>query len=61
MYLELIVSNVGTVYGGGNKPLALAKYEAYVGISKSGVGRAGNEDVTLFEDDEIIKEHKGEN
>lgn len=56
---EVIVGNVGTIYDGGSYREALKRFKTYVEISKSGSGRAGNEDVTLMRDGEIIKEHFG--
>lgn len=56
---EVIVGNIGTVYSGNNFMQASAKYATYVKQSKSGVGRAGGESVTLMHDGEIRKEHEG--
>jgi hypothetical protein len=58
-YYEVIVGNIGTVYGGVSKAAALKKYTTYVRQSKSESGRAGGEDVTLMSDGEPIKEHYG--
>ena len=61
---EVVVGNVGTVYSGGSLKKALAKFRAYVEESKAGrpngaAGRASGEDVTLFRDGDIFKEHVG--
>jgi hypothetical protein len=53
----VIVGNVGTVYRG---PSLLASHRAYVGyvaVSKSGVGRAGNESVTRMINGSLLNEH----
>lgn len=44
----VLVGNVGTVYQGTNKAEAKKVYNEYVKASKSGIGRAGNEDVRLL-------------
>lgn len=56
---ELIVGNIGKVYDGDDRVEADRLFALYVDQSKSGVGRAGGEDVVLFEDDEIIREYTG--
>lgn len=56
---DVVVGNIGTVYSGTDRSLALQKYHEYVAQSKSGRGRAGGESVTLFRDGEIWKEHQG--
>lgn len=61
---EVVVGNVGTVYSGGSLKKALAKFRAYVEESRAGhpdgsAGRASGEDVTLFRDGDIFKEHVG--
>ncbi len=48
---EVIVGNVGLVHVGYNEAEARKVYGEYKDISRSGVGRAGNERVTLFKDD----------
>lgn len=59
-FLEVVVGNIGTVYGGPWYLDALARFENYVGSSVSGVGRAGGETVTVFRDCEIDREFIGE-
>jgi len=55
---QVIVGNVGTVYDGDDKSTALIDYFSCVEISKDTPGsRMFNEQVTLFEDGEILKEH----
>ena len=52
------MSNVGTIYRGMNRGIALREYDESVAISKGGIlGRWHDEEVTLFEDDEILKEY----
>lgn len=46
---EILVSNIGSVYTGGEKVKAESIYKEYVAQSKSNVGRAGGEDVTMLE------------
>lgn len=59
MEYEVIVGNVGSVYAGTSQREAHKRFTDYVLISKSGRGRAGDEDVTLLRDNEIIREHVG--
>lgn len=55
---RVVVSNVGTIYRGMNRGIALREYDESVAISKGGIlGRWHDEEVTLFEDGEIIKEY----
>ena len=57
---EVIVGNVGSVYHGKSRTTALATYVSYVEISKEHDGaRCYGEDVTLFVDGEIVREHSG--
>lgn len=56
---EVICGNVGTVYDGTDEDEARRKFAVYVEQSKSGRGRAGNEDVTLLCNGEIVEEHSG--
>ena len=56
---EVIVGNVGKIYSGTNGFEAIKEYNAYVHISKSGLGRAGGEDVILFKNGEPHKEFFG--
>jgi hypothetical protein len=59
---EVIVSNVGTVYGGPSKQMAEKTYYDYIEISRSGRGRAGGEEVSLLVDgafvDGYVPDHK---
>ena len=57
MKYEVIVGNVGTIYQGDNLASARKEYKAYVKISKEGYGRAGNEEVTLFDGGDILEEY----
>jgi hypothetical protein len=58
-YYEVIVGNVGTIYSGYSKAEALHRYDTYVEISESCVGRAGGESIVLMVDGDISKEHEG--
>jgi hypothetical protein len=55
--LDVIVGNIGTVYSGSNRAIAILLFIDYVAASKGGVGRAGDEDVTLMEDGEVLQEY----
>lgn len=54
---ELVVGNVGTVLSTKNGAFAMREYGEYKQISIKGIGRAGNEEVTLFRDGDIYWEH----
>lgn len=54
---EVIVGNIGSVYGGNNYMQAMAKFSMYVKQSKDGYGRGGNEPVTLMRNGEIRCEY----
>ena len=56
-FYEVIVGNIGKVWQGSNYMQAMAKYAAYVKQSKSGVGRAGGEQVSLWKNGDVIREH----
>lgn len=53
------VGNVGQVHSGTDPIEARKHYDEYVAISRRGIGRAGGEQVTLFEDGEPIDEEEG--
>lgn len=53
---EVVVGNVGTL-SYTNKKLAKEDYRLSVIESKSGKGRAGNEQVTLLKNGEILEEY----
>ncbi len=53
---EVIVGNIGSVYAGADEDKARRTYAGYVEQSVSGTGRAGNEDVTLLCDGDIVME-----
>jgi hypothetical protein len=57
---QVLVGNIGTVYTGKDRSEADRLFAVYVEQSQSLRGRAGGEPVTLFEDNEIIREHEGE-
>lgn len=57
---QVVVGNLGTVYDGNDEKEACDTYDDYVSQSKNNYGRAGNEDVTLFEDGEPSDEHYGD-
>ena len=54
---EVIVGNVGTVFIGANGFNAIKCFNEYVSLSKSGYGRASNENVYLIKNGEINKEY----
>ena len=56
---EVIVGNLGMVYSGADKKTASRTYADYAVLSFFNSGRAGREDVTLMEDDEILQEFDG--
>lgn len=60
-YWEVIVGNIGKVFEGSNGFEAQKTYSQYVGMSKSGYGRASGESVALWRDNEPIKEFTGTN
>lgn len=55
---EVIVGNVGTIYSGTDKELTEKRFDDYMRISQAGIGRAGNEPVTLMKDGEIYIEYE---
>lgn len=56
---QVIVGNIGTVYGGTDKEDAESNFNVYVEQSKSRSGRVGGEQVTLLKDGELAKEYTG--
>jgi hypothetical protein len=52
----VVVGNIGEVYEGESESEAFAFFEDYSKQSKSAVGRASGEPVTLFKDGEIVDE-----
>lgn len=59
MEYQVIVSNIGTTYRGGDKNLANIDFASNVQKSKNNEGRWAGETVTLFEDLEVIEEYDG--
>jgi len=57
MFYEVIVGNVGKVHDGYEYGKAYNTYLEYVVISRRGIGRCGGENITLWEDGEIIGEY----
>lgn len=53
---EVIVGNIGTVYKGGDKQVAIATFEEYKRQSADGYGRAAGEPVSLLFEEEVIDE-----
>lgn len=53
----VIVTNIGQVYDGTDEESARDTYWHYVDVSKSGAGRAGNEQVTLCRNGEPLREY----
>lgn len=56
-HVEVIVSNIGTVYSGYNAVNALDTYQLYQSLSAHNDGRAGGETVTLWQDGKPIDEY----
>jgi hypothetical protein len=54
---QVTVGNIGTVYDGDSLEEAEFAYKEYVEQSESGRGRAGNEEVTLWDGGEIMEYH----
>ncbi len=54
---EVVVGNIGSVHQGHNRRKAETIFKTYVEQSKDGYGRAGGEQVTLFQNDDIAKEY----
>lgn len=57
----VVVGNVGNVYSGKSKKEAAGVFEDYKNLSKMKSGRASGEDVSMFEDDELIASHDAVN
>jgi hypothetical protein len=57
--IEVIVGNVGTVYDGYDRCAADLAFNEYVKLSKSGVGRAGDETVAMIVGNDIAQEYIG--
>jgi hypothetical protein len=57
MKYQLYVGNVGRVSEHSNKQEAIKEFGEWVAISRSGLGKAGHEDVTLYEYGEVIREY----
>ena len=53
---QVLVGNIGSVYIGNDKGLAVSTFREYADQSKNNYGRAAGESVTLFDRDEITKE-----
>jgi hypothetical protein len=54
----VVVGNVGTVYTGKDVVRAKTEYLHYVGQSKEGLGRTGNQEVTLFNNGDPAEEYR---
>jgi hypothetical protein len=48
------VGNIGSVYSGNDQNKAVEIFDCYVEMSEKSYGRASGEEVTMFEDDEIV-------
>lgn len=59
MTYQVIVSNIGTTYQGGDKNLANIDFAENVQKSKNNEGRWAGETVTMFEDGEVINDYDG--
>jgi hypothetical protein len=55
----VVVGNIGTVYSGKRRKDARQVFETYKAQSESGRGRAGDEDVCIMHDGDIILEYIG--
>ena len=60
-YYEVIVGNIGMVYGGSSKMESEIHFDHYKTLSVDGVGRASGESISLWTDSEPILEHEGTN
>lgn len=58
-FYEVIVSNLGKVWEGTNPVIADGIFGNYRQLSINGYGRAAGEDVSLWCDNEPIREHHG--
>jgi hypothetical protein len=54
---SVVVGNIGTVYNGWSEYLAKETYKDYVKQSMANYGRASNEQVSLFNGEEIVVEY----
>ena len=61
MRYEVIVGNVGTIYGGEEFAHASAVYRQGVQASKANYGRMAGEPVYLMQDGEPVDEYEGTN
>ena len=53
----VVVGNIGTVLETNQHSAAIQTFQDYVDASIDNVGRAAGEDVTLFEDGEVLHEY----
>ncbi len=56
-HYQVLVGNIGQVYEGYNQISAWSFFNDYKRMSQNNTGRAGNENVYLTENEEIIEEH----
>lgn len=56
---EVVVGNVGNVYAGGSRLLALGAFRSYVLLSQNGHGAVAGEPVTMFDSGEVVHEYAG--
>jgi len=56
---EVIVGNIGNVYTGSFRGDAYNRFNTYIQQSKDNYGRAAGENVTMFRNNEIVKEFIG--
>lgn len=56
---EVIVSNLGYTHRGTNLKIARGHFAEYVAQSRSEIGCAGGETITLMRDGEIFQEFTG--
>lgn len=56
---SVVVGNIGTVYRGDEPNVANETYDNYVALSLSGASKAGDESVSLYEDEELDRNFLG--
>lgn len=60
-FYEVLVSNIGKVHEGDSRTEAELVFADYLWKSKNNHGRAAGEDVSLWRNNEPIREHIGTN
>jgi len=57
MEYQVLVGNIGTVVSTDSRIEAMEEFNHYVEASKAPYGRASGEEVTLFQDGEILRSY----